>query len=312
MPSVPSVLLLHGEESFLIEGESRRLLAAWRADLVSDFGFEAMDAGALTLDRLRDAILQAPFLDPYRVVAVKGISGRRADGLAGALAQVPDTTRVLLTVNGRLGAGSKLVKAAQAAGGEVREHSPLKGRALADWVHAQARDAGLPASAAALLVRSSPPDLGVLDSEIRKLAAYRASGSELDQAAIEELIAGGRQDEIFKLTDNLLPRPTAEAWRVTANLLEREGPTLIAYRLARHLALVLEVRTRQERGESLSHMQEEMREHRFVVQKAFEMARATSGERLEAGLRALLEYEWEVKSGQIDAQLGLEAVLAKL
>jgi DNA polymerase-3 subunit delta len=312
VPGPAAVVLLHGDESFLIEDDWRRLLAGWRADLVSDFGYEALDAGQLTADRLRDAILQAPFLDPYRVVAARGIPGRRADSLAAALGEVPDSTRLLLTVNGRLAAGSKLLKAVQAAGGQVREHAPLKGRALTDWIFGRVKEAGLPTSAGALLVRSARPDLGVLDSEIRKLAAYRASGNELDQAALEQLVAGGRQDEIFKLTDNLLPRPTGEAWRVAANLLEREGATLIAYRLARHLALVLEVRTRQERGESLSQMQDEMREHRFVVQKAYEMARATSSERLEAGLKVLLDYEWEVKSGQIDAELGLGVVLAKL
>src|SRR5207249_4591167 len=88
--------------------------------------------------------------------------------------------------------------------------------------------------------------------------------------------------------------------------------TTIAYRLARHLALVLEVRTRQDRGESLSQAQAAMRDHPFVVQKAFDAARSVTPEHLEAGLRALLDYEWEVKSGQIDAEAGLLAVLAKL
>jgi DNA polymerase III delta subunit len=55
-----------------------------------------------------------------------------------------------------------------------------------------------------------------------------------------------------------------------------------------------------------------MREHPFVVQKAYEAARDTTVERLEAGLNALLTYEWEVKSGQIDAEWGLQAALAKL
>jgi DNA polymerase III delta subunit len=55
-----------------------------------------------------------------------------------------------------------------------------------------------------------------------------------------------------------------------------------------------------------------MREHPFVVQKAFDVARSTTPDRLESGLRVLLDYEWEVKSGQIDAEAGLLAVLAKL
>jgi DNA polymerase III subunit delta len=312
VPAEPRVLLLHGEEAFLIAEEAGRRVQAWRSELVSDFGFEAIDASGVTADRLRDALLQAPFLDPFRAVVVRGVASRRAEGLAPALAEVPESTRLLVTVNGRLAASSKLVKAVTACGGQVRELQPLKGRGLSDWVGQRARELGLPGTAAGAVLRSSRPDLGVIDSELRKLAAYRATGAELDQQVIAELLAGGRQEEVFRLTDLLLPRPAADAWRVLESLLEREGPTLIAYRLARHLALVLEVRTRQDRGETLAQMQGEMREHSFVVQKAFDAARVTPPERLEAGLRSLLEYEWEVKSGQVDAELGLEAVLAKL
>jgi DNA polymerase III delta subunit len=312
MPPARPVLLLHGEESYLVDDEARRTAAEWRKDLVSEFGFEALDPSGLTAGKLRDAILQVPFLDPWRVVTVRGVAPRRADGLAPALADVPESTRVLLTVNGRLGASSKLVKAVAASGGRTQEHAPLKARALQTWIFNRTRALGLPVVAGAAMVRLSRPDLGVIDSELRKLAAYQASGNRLDQAAIDELVVAGKQDEVFRLTDHLLPRPDAEAWRVLAGLLEREPPTTIAYRLARHLSLVLDVKSRQERGESLSQVQAQMREHGFVVQKAYDAAGTVSADRLERGLRALLAYEWEVKSGQIDATPGLEAVLAKL
>ena len=267
---------------------------------------------ALTAGRLPDAAMQVPFLDPYRVVSVRALSARRTDGLAPAIADVPDTTRLLVAVTGKLPATSKLVKAVAAAGGRTREHQPLRGRQLQTGIFTRTREYGLPTAAGAALVRLARPDLGVIDSELRKLAAYQGSGNELDQAAIDELVVAGRQDEIFRLTDHLLPRPGAEAWRVLAGLLERESPTTIAYRLARHLSLVLDVRARQERGETLSQIQSQMREHSFVVQKAFDAAHGVTIDRLEAGLRALLDYEWEVKSGQIDATLGLETALARL
>jgi DNA polymerase-3 subunit delta len=306
-------LLLHGEESFLIAEESRRVLAEWTADLVSDFGLEQLDATALTMEHLRDSVLQAPFLDPHRVVVAKGVAARRADSLAPALAEVPESTRLLLTVNGRLPAASKLVKAMQTVeGGQVRELAPMKGRALGDWVHERGRELDLPPNVTAHVLRATPPDLGVLNSELEKLAAYRATGAELDAGTLRDLLAGGRHEEVFRLIDHLLPRPGAQAWAVLDDLLEREQPTTLAYRLARHLSLVLEVRTRQDRGESLSELQATMREHSFVVQKAFEAARSADPARLEAGLRALLDYEWEVKSGQVDADLGIQVALAKL
>ncbi|MBJ7601665.1 MAG: DNA polymerase III subunit delta [Candidatus Dormibacteraeota bacterium] len=307
-----SVLLLHGDEQFLIDEEARRMLADWRRELVSDFGYEAVDSAGLNVDRLRDSVLQAPFLDPYRVVAVRGIAGRRADGLASGLNTIPDSTRLLLAVNGRLPSASKLLRAVVAAGGAVREYPPLKARALNEWVARRARELDLPAAAAATVARRARPDLAVLDSELHKLAAYRAGGYQLDQATIDELVVPGHPEEIFRLADTLLPRPSPVTWRVLDDLLLREPATTIAYRLSRHLALVLEVRTRQDRGETVSQVQAKMREHPFVVQKAYETARSVSAAQLEVGLRVFLDYEWEVKSGQIDSELGLSTALARL
>ncbi len=309
----PHLHLLHGEETYAVEEEARALVARWRQDLVSDFGFEAMEPGGLTAARLQEALLQLPFLDPCRVVAVKLVPSGRADQLAPALAGVPETTRLVMTVQGQLRTGSRLAKAFAAAGGRVREFPRLKGRALMQWAQDRARAYNLPGSLAAQVLRASPPDLGVIDSELRKLAAYRDSGAPLDAPAVEALLAGGREEDIFRLTDQLVPRPAAGAWKVARGLVAAGmGPTTVAYRLARQLALVLAVKTRQDRGEGLAQVQAAMREHPFVLQKAFDMASTTTTERLEAGLRAVLAYEWEVKSGQVDAELGLEVLLARL
>lgn len=304
------LLLLHGEESFLVDEEARATVGEWRRQLVSDFGYDQLDAQGLTAAQLRDALLQAPFLDPFRVVVARNILPRRADSLAPAFGEVPETTRAVLTVAGRLNPSSKLLKAVTAAGGTVTQQAAMRPRAVQEWTVRRARELGLPPRAGAQVARMVRPDLGVIDSELRKLAAYQASGNRVDDRAIGELVVGDRQEDIFRLTDNLLPRPTPEAWRVARQLVDREQPTLIAYRLARHLSLVLEARARQDRGEPLSAAQSEMSEHPFVVQKAYDAARQTAPEDLERGLRVLLSYEWEVKSGQVDAEWGLFNALA--
>ena len=310
----PRVLLLHGEESFLVEEEAKRVLDAWRTELVSDFGYEALDPGGLSPAELRDAVRQLPFLDPYRIVAVRSLAVRRAEVLAAGLQEIPDTTRVLLTVSGRVGAGNALAKAVVAAErGALREFPRLKGRALSDWASDRARAVGVPPSIAPLVLRSSPADLGIIDSELRKLAAYHASGFPLDRDAIAALLGGGHEEEVFRLTDNLLPRPSGDAFRVARSLVQGgESPTTLAYRVSRQLAMVLAVRARRDRGESLAEIQAAMSEHPFRVQKAFEAAGSIDSARLEEGLKALLAYEWEVKSGQVDAELGLDGVLARL
>ena len=309
-----AALLLHGDERFLVDERSRATLDDWRQGLVSDFGFDAIEGAGLTSTRLQDAVLQGPFLDPHRVVFVRMVPANRADGLAPAVAQIPPTTRLLITVAGRLGAANKLAKAISAAGGTVEESQHLKGRALGDWTARRAQQQhGLTAAIAAQVVRVSPPDLSVIDSELKKLAAYKATGEKLTPEVVTELLAGGREDEIFRLTDNLLPRPTPQALAIARNL-TRSGlqPTSVAYRMARHYALVLEVKARQDRGESLQQVQDAVPEHRFVVQKAFDAAQSANSDRLEQALAQIRDYEWEVKSGQVDADLGLDVLLTRL
>ena len=309
-----TALLLHGEERFLVDERARATLEDWKRELVSDFGLETIDGAGLAPARLQDAVLQLPFLDPYRLVFVRMVPANRAEPLAAAVAEIPPTTRLLITVAGRLGSSNKLAKAMAAAGGEAIEMQHMKGRALSDWASRRAAEKhGLPTTFAAQVVRGSPPDLGIIDSELTKLAAYKASGEKLTAEVVAELLAGGREDEIFKLTDNLLPRPTAQALEI-ARSLTRSGlqPTSVAYRMARHYALVLEVKARQERGESLQQVQDGMSEHRFVIQKAFDAAQEANANRLELALRQIRDYEWEVKSGQVDAELGLDVLLTKL
>jgi DNA polymerase III subunit delta len=309
-----TVLLLHGDERFLIDEAARSTLEVWKPELVSDFGFDTLEGTGLTTARLQDSILQLPFLDPYRAVFVRMLPATRAESMAPALADIPPTTRLLITVAGRLSPGNKLVKAVTSAGGTAQEMQHLKGRALSDWTTRRAVDVhGLTPAIAAQVVRVTPPDLSVVDSELSKLAAYKASGSKLTSEAVTELLAGGREDEIFKLTDNLLPHPTPQAMQIARGL-TRGGlqPTTVAYRMARHVALVLEVRARQERGQSLQQVQDGMAEHRFVVQKAYDAAQNADPDRLEAALRAIRDYEWEVKSGQVDAEWGLDVLLTRL
>jgi DNA polymerase-3 subunit delta len=309
-----TVLLFHGEERFLIEEAARATLDGWKPELVSDFGFDTVEGTGLTPARLQDSILQAPFLDPFRAVYVRMLPAQRAESVAGALADIPSTTRLLITVAGRLSASNKLVKAVTAAGGSANEMQHLKGRPLRDWTARRAVEKhGLTPAIAAQVERVTTPDLSIIDSELGKLAAYKASGSKLTNEAVTELLAGAREDEIFKLTDNLLPHPSPQAMNIARGL-TRNGmqPTTVAYRMARHIALVLQVRARQDRGESLSQVQDQMTEHRFVIQKAYEVAKDSNPDRLEAALNAIRDYEFEVKSGQIDAELGLDVLLTRL
>src|SRR2546427_1619536 len=112
-----TALLLHGDERFLVDEKARATLDEWGKELVSDFGLETLEGAGLASARLQDAVLQAPFLDPYRVVFARMIPANRTEGLAPAAAEIPPTTRLLLTVAGRIGAAHNPPKAISPRGG---------------------------------------------------------------------------------------------------------------------------------------------------------------------------------------------------
>src|SRR5260370_42397545 len=96
-----TIALLHGEERFLVDESARAILDGWRAELVSAFGFETLDGAGLAPARVQDAVLQAPFLDPYRVVFVRSLPANPPESPAPPPAQTPPTTHRLLTPTGR-------------------------------------------------------------------------------------------------------------------------------------------------------------------------------------------------------------------
>src|SRR5262245_29568849 len=120
-----TALLLHGDERFLVEEKARTTLDEWHRELVSDFGFETIEGAGLNASRLQDAVLQLPFLDPYRIVYVRMVPTNRTEGLALAVSAIPPTTRLVLTIAGRIGASNKLAKAISGAGGQVEEMQRL-------------------------------------------------------------------------------------------------------------------------------------------------------------------------------------------
>ncbi len=63
-----TAFLLHGDERFLVDEKARQMVEGWRSELVSDFCLDTMEGAGLAPARLQDAVLQSPFLDPYRIV----------------------------------------------------------------------------------------------------------------------------------------------------------------------------------------------------------------------------------------------------
>jgi DNA polymerase III subunit delta len=307
-----SLLLIHGEERHLVDGEAQRWLDAARAQCSSDLNVEVIDTPA-KLDQVRRSLTEMPFLDPIRHLMVRDPTqlterARRgaepAELLATALEQRSETTAVCLVAHGKVAATNAVLGAVRSLGGRISYHGPVKGRDLRNWLDERLRQAGLrlPRDATEHLVTTSGGDLGILENEVVKLSAYAAGRPTLSLEEVVRLAGGEEQIEVWGFLDRLLaPAPGRGAAAMDIAI---SGGLSTQYLIAtlsgqlRDLMLAQEL-LREKRGGPTA-LAAAMGVPPWRAERLARQAGAMPGEVLERWLRALQRIDADVKAGKLD------------
>lgn len=268
--------LLHGHDTF---SSAARLRALRLALDPTGFNAVSLDAQEADLAALRAACDALPFFGGGRYVEARGLLSRwggrgkekaQGDGealaaLARYLPAMPPTTTLALWEPGPVEPPAPLRRALQELGAVIERFEAPRGRALRDWVIAQAREVGAtirPDAAEALLDAACPqgwreaprgregaaPDLQRLDSELRKLATAILSrrgeaGRTIAARDVAALVVGGPESNVFDLVNAIADgsAPLALA-RLRAALDDGIAPELILSLLAGQFSTLARVR----------------------------------------------------------------------
>jgi hypothetical protein len=162
-----------------------------------------------------DELSTLPFLCPRRLVVIedadKFVSEARPKLEKYVTAPAATGTLVLVvktwTTSTRL---AKLVPAAATV--ECRAMAAAK---LPDWCVRRAKAAhgkAINLPAAQLLVDLVGGDMGLLDQELAKLAAYAADAKEIGRADVDRCVGRSRTEEVWKIFDAIAARQPASGW----------------------------------------------------------------------------------------------------
>lgn len=315
----PPLLLVHGEERYLVDTEARAWLDAARAQSNSDMNVEVIDAPA-KLDQVRRSLIEMPFLDPMRYLMVRDAPqlterARRGadppDLLVSALEQRSVTTAVCLVAHGKVAATNPVLAAMRNLDGRISYHGPVRGRDLRAWVEERLRQAELrlPSATVQHLITTSNGDLGVLDNEVAKLSAFAAGRQTLSQAEVMALAGGEEQIEVWSVLDRLLaPQPGRGAAAVDHAL---DAGLSTQYLIAtlggqiRDLMLAQEVLGERRGGASA--LAAAMGIPPWRAERLARQAGMVSGDVLESWLRSLQRIDADVKAGKVDDQGALRS-----
>ena len=310
------LLLIHGEEPYLVDAAYRR----WRGERGAA-EVEVFDSPA-KLEGFRSSIAEVPLFDPERVVVLRNPSqltgavrgGEGAQALADALGLRAPTTAVCLVSTNTVPPSNPVLSAVSASGGSIVHFPRLKGRDLREWLQRSARDRGLRLDNAAFdhLLTTVGSDLGALSSELDKLVAF-AAGKPVRFSDVRRLAAGDGQTEVWAVLEGILgPEPGRGAAAADALIADGGSTQYLLATLAGQIRELLWAKALlHERHASAAVIASELRLPPWRADRLVRNARELPGRVALQWLRDLHRIDVEVKSGLVDDAAALRSFVRR-
>ncbi len=235
---IPPLLLLYGEESFLLERTLNNVLDKVVAPADRDFNYQVFRGRETQAARVLDASHTLPAFAPRRLILV-----READQIPTSeldlflpYLKTPEPQTTLVFVAEKIDGRRKFYQDFRKAG-EMVEFRPLFDNQIPGFVKDQARNFGrsFTEDALSLFCRRVGSHLQEVHGELVKLFSYLGERDLVDVADVAEIVSDTRVDSIFELTNAMGERRLNEALRLLVRLVD-EGiaPLLILNMLTRH------------------------------------------------------------------------------
>ncbi len=313
---IPSVLLFEGDEAWL----KQSALASLRSALLPP-GLEELNETRLEnpdTDTLIAAAETLPFMADRRLVLLRDYPplvgrGESDDRLAAYLPQVPPTTVLLFDCVQKPNAKKKLYTVIKKLGGIVT-FAPLRDRELTTFVTEGFREQGKACAerVADLLIFTCGTDTALLRTEIAKIAARRAEPA-VSAEDVRELATPSAESTVFQMVDAVVAGQKARAFALmNAQLRRGEDRIFLLAMLLRQFRLMQHIKIMQYEKRSERDIHAALGLPSFAAEQYIRQAGAWSGGKIRRAVRLCLDTEYAVKSGQLNQEGSLEAVMLKL
>lgn len=232
-------------------------------------------------------------------------------GLAEHIAQMPDTTVLVLLVDEALEASNPLVKAAEKYGKVIQNTIP-KGAALEQWITKRAKSIGIQITpeAVALLANFIGGHPRLLANELDKLATYVGPKGTITADHVRTLSAQVQEARVFDLTDALAQRNRKQALNILHDLLaDGEPPLKLISIITSQVRSLLLVKELAQRGMRSAQIASTIGMSPFIAEKMSRQVGNFSIAQLEASYRQLLATDAALKRSRMTPEMALDLLV---
>ena len=313
------VYLLHGEEVYLIRHFSNlfseKLLAQSDEVMMNQDTFEGKD---FEIDSLIGAADTLPFLSECRLVYVKDsgllTTGRKNDteALAKFLPTIPESTiMIFVETENKVDKRNRLYKQI-ASQGRVVECTMQGDTELVKWISNIFKKKGksIDPHVARLLLSTVPKGMDIIYSEADKLGDFVGDRTSILPEDIQAVCTKSLEARIFDLVAALCSGQTEKALVQYHHMLAaKEQPLMILAMIARQFRLILQCKACLEKQMAGHEIAARLNLRDFIVRECLKQGQNFTTEKLLAALYDCQDTDMRIKTGLMEASLGVELLI---
>ena len=164
-----------------------------------------------------------------------------------------------------------------------------------------------------LLINRVGNNLSLLSSEIEKIKIYKENDLNIEENDIINLTHKNIDMDIFKLIDHILLSNKKQALECLEEMIKYgEEPIAIIIMLANQIRIMYQSKLLIKKGYSEHEISDILEIHEFRVKKALEKSRNYTDKKILSKLEELADLDYNIKSGNIDKDIGLELFILNM
>lgn len=318
-----SIYALYGEETYLLETNVNRIKKLF-GEKVEGINYVVLDEN--TVDNLLKELQTPPFGYEKKLIIVKntGILKKEAKKKSSNITQLQEKisdyiekneqeieASIILVIIDEKADKTKLLETITKHG-VVCQFEKLKPIEIVKRLKLICSQYKVNVSEKTLnkLIETSGTSMQILINEIRKLIEYAGENGTINDEDIDKLAIKQIDSVIFNLTDYLGNKNIKKSLEILYDLLYLKEPIqMILITLYRHFKKLYLVKLAQAENQDIAQTLQLKPNQMFLITKYKKQAEYFTTKDLRQMLKKLTELDTKSKTGQIDLNIGLEAVL---
>ena len=312
-PARSAVFFLHGEESYLRDAAERRIIDAYLDSATRDFNLDQLRGSDVAAEDLASIAATPPMMATHRIVVVRDAQGlgAKAREVVESIAASPPEGLVLI-VSAQIPSGTKakfystIQQRTQSL--EFAAVDPLD---LPVWLvehSSEQHGLELELPAARALVSSVGGGLGILASELEKLAAYVHGRTRITLEDVKAVVGVIPRVDRWAWFDLVAEKRFSEALAMVPDLLDGETGVGVVIGIGSQLVRVgLAVAGGKEA------LDRELRAYqKWTAGRLLTTSREWTGEQVDAAIEELVRTDRLLKSAPLSDRQAIEELLLRI